>query len=131
MPYRLDWEENGYYLKMWGTVSSDDMNNALSDIWGNPKSDKMNYCIRDYLEVTKVGIEMNWEDISTYVSVYEKHATHNCKRALQQVAFLSGNKDMDIIIEGYTKAMKEHCPATNFENFDDLQSARDWCQSPH
>lgn len=126
MSYEFKWEDDGYYLRMWGTVTTDDMNNALEEIWTNPKSDGMRYCIRDYLDVTKVGIDMDWDEVALYVSTYEKHTTENCRHPLELVAFLSGNKDMDKIIEGYSQVMKEHSPSSEFKNFNNIEDARAW-----
>ena len=126
MPYELTWEDEGYYLHMHGTVTTEDMNNALAEIWGDRKSGSMKYCIRDYLDVTKVAIEMSLEEVSSYVSTYEKSTTETSHNPLKVVAFLSNNEEMNRIIEGYSQIMKEHNPSTMFKNFTNVKDAREW-----
>ena len=113
---------------MWGTVTADYMNNALAEIWGDPQSDSMKYCIRDYLDVTKVALSMSMEDVSLYVSTYEKSASNSSGHPLGLVAFLS-NENMDSIIEGYSHLMKENSPSTEFGYFSNVEDARNWVSS--
>ena len=126
MSYELEWEGKGYYLHMHGIVTKDDMENALTEIWCNPKSDSMKYCIRDYLDVTKVAIDMTIEEIALYTSSYEKNTTNTANNSLNFVATLSNNEEMNRIIEGYTELMKVHNPDAIFKSFDDIESARGW-----
>ena len=126
MSYKLEWEDEGYYLHMWGTVTTDDMNNALSEIWSNDRSDYMKYCIRDYLDVSKVDINMSEEGVVRYVSTYEKTATNGSGNPLHLVAFLSQNEEMDRIIKGYSEVMKKFNPDTKFKNFSNVDDAREW-----
>ena len=126
MSYEFEWEDKGYYLHMHGIVTTDDMNNALAEIWANPKSDIMRYCIRDYLDVTKVDIDMTREQIASYVSIYEKNTTNSANNSLNLVAFLSNNEEMNRIIEGYTELMQMYNPDAIFKNFDSVESAREW-----
>lgn len=126
MSYKLDWEDEGYYLKMWGVVTTDDMNNALSEIWSNHKSDYMKYCIRDYLDVSKVDIKMSEEEVVQYVSSYEKNTTTGSDNSLNLIAFLSQNEEMNNIIAGYSAIMKKFNPDTEFKNFSNVDDAREW-----
>ena len=129
MSYELKWEEEGYYLRMWGTITADDMQNALDEIWRDIQADKMKYCIRDYLDVTQVDIGMDAEDVSKYVATFEKVSTNTHMNPLKLVAFLSQNEEMDKIIEGYTLLMKEYNPSTIFKNFSNVEDARKWVAS--
>ena len=129
MPYKLNWEDEGYYLHMWGAVTTEDMHDSLHEIWGNIKSDRMNYCIRDYLDVTKVDINMSDECVSAYVSNFEKMSVESSGRPLKYVAFLSENEDMDHLIEGYTILMKEYNPTAVFKSFSNMKDARQWVGS--
>lgn len=129
MSYKVTWEDHGYYLRMWGTITLDDMQNALDEIWKDIQADKMKYCIRDYLDVTQVDIGMDAEDVSKYVATFEKVSTNNFKMPLKLIAFLSQNEEMDKIIEGYTFLMKEHNPSTIFKNFSNVDDARTWVSS--
>jgi len=118
---------------MWGTVTTDDMDDALAKIWGNTRSDSMKYCIRDYLDVTKVDIDididMSMDEVSLYVSTYEKSATNSSHNPLKLVAFLSQNEEMNHIIEGYSQLMKKHNPDAIFKNFENVKDARVWVSS--
>lgn len=129
MSHELKWEDEGYYLHMWGTVTTDDMDDALAKIWGNTRSDSMKYCIRDYLDVTKVDIDMSMDEVSLYVSTYEKSATNSSHNPLKLVAFLSQNEEMNHIIEGYSQLMKKHNPDAIFKNFENVKDARVWVSS--
>ena len=111
---------------MWGTVTTDDMDDALAEIWSNAKSDSMKYCIRDYLDVMKVDIDMSMDEVSLYVSSYEKSATNSDYNPLKLVAFLSQNEEINHIIEGYSQLMKKHNPDAIFKNFANIDDARAW-----
>ena len=126
MSHELTWEDDGYYLRMWGTVTTHDMDSALAEIYSNNKSDYINYCIRDYLDVTKVDIDMSGEDVSHYVAFYEQTATRSSNNPLKVIAFLSGNEAMDSIIDKYIQIMSEHDPHTKFMKFSNVDDAREW-----
>jgi len=126
MSYKFEWEDKGYYLHMHGIVTTDDMDNALTEIWGNPRSDSMRYCIRDYLDVTKIDIDLTREEIALYVSTYEKTATNSANNSLNLVAFLSNNEEMNRIIKGYTELMQMYNPDAKFKNFYNIEKAREW-----
>ena len=126
MSHELTWEDDGYYLRMWGTVTTHDMDSALAEIYSNNKSDYINYCIRDYLDVTKVDIDMSGEDVSHYVAFYEQTATRGSNNPLKVIAFLSGNEAMDSIIDKYIQIMSEHDPHTKFMKFSNVDDAREW-----
>lgn len=59
MPYRIDWEPQGVYKKVWGFVTADEYLASMQEIHGDPRFDEMSYSINDFLEVVGFDVGQN------------------------------------------------------------------------
>jgi len=59
MSYETSWEPRGICQKFWGTVSSPELFDSLTDIHHDPRFDSIRYVIKDLLgvEVFDVGVK--------------------------------------------------------------------------
>jgi hypothetical protein len=59
MSFETIWEPQGIYQKFWGTVSSPELFDSLSDIHHDPRFASIRYVIKDYtgVEIFDVGVK--------------------------------------------------------------------------
>lgn len=51
MPYKVNWEKSGVYMKLYGVVGTEDLENLYSDINDDPRFEDVNYQICDFLDM--------------------------------------------------------------------------------
>lgn len=123
MPYKIQWEEKGVYVKSSGIVSAKDNLQLNGELYGNKNFDTIEYQISDLLDAD-LSI-FNEKDISVIsqldfsASVWNKNL---------KVVHITKNTELIRLIKKYEQKMEKS--GWQFMIFDTVDEARKWINIP-
>ncbi len=55
MPYKLNWEKNGVYIKLYGAVDPEDLDKVYAAVQKNPRFSEVKHQICDFLDIEEIA----------------------------------------------------------------------------
>lgn len=55
MPYRLNWERNGVYIKLYGAVDPEDLDKVYAAVQTDPRFNQVKHQICDFLDIEEIA----------------------------------------------------------------------------
>ncbi len=123
MPYKIQWEEKGVYVKSFGIVTANENLQLNGEIYGNKKFDTIEYQISDLLDAD-LSI-LNDKNISV-ISQLDFSASAWNKNL--KVVHITKNTELIRLIKIYETRMGES--GWQFMISDTLEDARKWVSLP-
>lgn len=124
MPFNNSWEESGIYRKYSGSVTGEDILQAIDETVADHRYDKVRYIINDFLKIS--GKQVTHEDIELIAAMdYAASLTNPYIR----LAIVTIDPEIEQMLAAYHQAAS---PAP-FETalFADLAQSRQWAEQPH
>jgi len=123
MPYKIQWEEKGVYIKSIGVITAKENVQINGEIYGKKNFDTIEYQISDILDAD-LSI-FNEKDISIISQLDFSASVWNKKL---KVAHITKDPELIRLIKQYEKKMGES--GWEFMIFDTVEKARKWVNSP-
>ncbi|MCW9015786.1 MAG: hypothetical protein OQJ89_02350, partial [Kangiellaceae bacterium] len=121
MAFSITWEDSGVHVKLYDTLTQQDVLDSDYALYSHPQYDGSLYCIWDTSYVKRMTASIEDASISAAMDSSAARYTHSRKIAL--IAKLDEIKDF---LNVYVKESKKLNQNWEFEIFDDLETARGW-----
>lgn len=123
MPYTIQWEEKGVYIKSSGQITAKDNLQLNGELYGNKNFDTIEYQISDLLDAD-LSI-LNKKDISVISQLDFSASVWNKDL---KVAHITKNTELIRLIKIYEERMEKS--GWQFMIFDTVEEARKWVSIP-
>lgn len=119
MPYSIEYEPHGAYVRLFGACTYKEVLEATIALWEHPSFGAMRYEIFDYLAVT----EINFSDYEVVeLAVRDDVASKMTRR--DKMAIVATHPDILELSKAYRSALKDG--SFDFLVTDTLEAARAW-----
>lgn len=122
MPYKINWEKNGVYIKWDGIITVEDNIKSNGEMYGKSIFDNIDYQIADFLDAD--FSYFNEKEASVIGKLELKASTWNKNI---KVAHITKNTDVIKLIKNYESQMEDS--GWEFMIFDTIEKARIWVNS--
>ena len=121
MAFSITWEDTGVHVKLYGTLTQQDVLDSDYALYSHPQYDASLYCIWDTSDVDEMTATMEDASISAAMDSSAARYTHSRK-----IALIAKRDEITNFLNAYVKESKKVNQNWEFEIFDSLESARDW-----
>ncbi len=119
MPYQIDFEERGVYVRIQGVVTRDLIDEAVNIIWGHPSWSRAEYELWNYSDISGVRID---NDYVVEVAFQDNAASLTSERS--KIAVVTDNDTLIAMTEHYRNWMNRF--GVDVRWFAVLDEARAW-----
>ncbi len=119
MPYHIDWENSGVYLKFHGIIKNKDLTQSAIDVAKDPRFPQLTYSIADLIAVDDFNVSVS-ETIKKTKS--DKNLTQQLTG--QKVAVVANNLLARPLLQIYEWQMEGS--GWEIQLFDNIKNARAW-----
>ena len=121
MAFSIIWEETGVHVKLYGTLTQQDVLDSDYALYSHPQYDASLYCIWDTSNVDEMTASMEDASISAAMDSSAARYTHSRK-----IALIARIDEIRSFLNAYIRESKKLNQNWEFEIFYDLETARDW-----